>query len=513
MPTNNNSTIIESGIGTKLTNLNNYLTQYQDLTCYIKFTVNNFILDTRSLNSFEHYAISLENQKTGAGTGNQFTLTIAFNPYYNANGTDSNINSFEQNLSTFDTNPDQRNYCTLEYGYITQNGIVLDNYIGYGMLLKYSMTANSQIVEYKLEGYTGEQISALRVNWYPQIAESSLENAKEQREQIGDVYYLIVEPNDATSDDANEQSALSNLSTDEIIQRIESLGIQGFVMNPYKALKQFITEYNDSIEISGNNINNYTTFEIGYGTKGTAENDKLDENYLIQNLKNVQISPCRSQSPIEYMQYLIGLFSEEIDPLENYKANNSNISPRYTYEFKQENTDDNTITVVVNRLDPQQDYADYTFNLYTSDNKLLINYNLEYDGTIALTAKTSIDSVNNDNTEPTIYIDETGMIKQQAVLTGSSLVNGNVTDVLVGEANVWLDNISISNKCTLTTVGLPFEVPINSRFYVNIYIGNTLHHTSGSCLTLGCVDRINNGRFTTEISAIRLQGKSNGVIT
>ena len=505
------------GISTNLTNLNNYLSQYNDLTCYIYFKVNDFELDTRDGNTFKHFAVSIENKKTGTGQGNEFTLKIAYHPNFSEvnNNIINNINKFEELMSvvTDASNGDlsslSRGDCILKYGYIKQSGDVYQEYTGFGKLLKYTVTANKQIVEYTLSGYTGDKITVSKVNWYPGISEDSIESSD------SDAIKWILYDDNGNPAKGNGYDDFNSLTTEEKIKALDNLGMVSLKANPYFILKRFIDEYNNSV--TDQKVTNATTFSISYGSKGDNNKTELNEDYLKNNLKPVTVSLCRSQSPIEYIQYLIGMFSENLgeeDLLSTYKIDDS-IEPRYTYEFVQKISGSDSVTneveVKISRLDPQSNYCDYSFYGYSPDNHLLISYDLEYDGTVALNAKTSLDSV--DDTEGTIYIDAYGEIKSKVILTGSSIVSGNIDNVTVGESNVWLDNISVANKCTITTVGLPFEVPVNSKFNVGMYIGGELHHTSGICTVVGAVDKISNGIFNTTVSLVRLPGTGSGVKT
>ena len=103
----------------------------------------------------------MENQKTGAGQGNKFTIKIVFHQDFDDKK--RNILEFEKQLADA---PKNRNVCELQYGYL--NGMSSPKYVGF--LLQYEVTANKQLVEYTLSGVSGEQTSSIAtVNWYPML--------------------------------------------------------------------------------------------------------------------------------------------------------------------------------------------------------------------------------------------------------------------------------------------------------------------------------------------------------
>ena len=116
-----------------------------------------------------------------------------------------------------------------------------------------------------------------------------------------------------------------------------------------------------------------------------------------------------------------------------------------------------------------------------------------------------------DTEDDMLYIDSRGQLRARAVITRDMFVEGSLDEVQVKQQNTWLDKMSCSNNCTMTTFGLPFEIPVSTVFNVSMFIGDTPHHSSGRCYVTGIVDRIDNGKFTTQFSMIRLPGKGSGV--
>lgn len=488
-----------SDLSTKIDYINDYIgNKGHDITSFIYFKVNQFELDTRSIDSFKHYAISLENQKTGVGQGNMFTIRMAFHKDFSHLGVQ--INQLEEALSTLSKASlelnvqelkNSRNRCLLQYGYLSNdNGLISPMYEG--MLLEYHVTANKQIVEYTLKGYTGEKAAVGTVNWYPKI--------KKVNKTIGQYATNMIAELITKKEAANMTAA----ETEELLKELNSVYTGPIKCNPFDALQIFLADYNAEIQVIAEKQGiTATTFKTELdGTTVTQED--------VDKLRPVTLSLCRNQTPLQYIEYLVSMFVEDTGDqyaLE-YLKTQYEIVDRWVYEFKRSEEDYNVIRVILHKISSQSDSFDYEFQGYLLDNNLLIDYSLNYDGTVALTVS---DSMAEDTEDDMLYIDSRGQLRARAVITRDMFVEGSLDEVQVKQQNTWLDKMSCSNNCTMTTFGLPFEIPVSTIFNVSMFIGNTPHHSSGRCYVTGIVDKIDNGKFTTQFSMIRLPGKGSGV--
>lgn len=488
-----------SDLSTRIDYINDYIgNKGHDVTSFIYFKVNQFELDTRSIDSFKHYAISLENQKTGVGQGNMFTIRMAFHKDFSHLGVQ--INQLEEALSTLSKASlelnvqelkNSRNRCLLQYGYLSNdNGLISPMYEG--MLLEYHVTANKQIVEYTLKGYTGEKAAVGTVNWYPKI--------KKVNKTIGQYATNMIAELITKKEAANMTAA----ETEELLKELNSVYTGPIKCNPFDALQIFLADYNAEIQVIAEKQGiTATTFKTELdGTTVTQED--------VDKLRPVTLSLCRNQTPLQYIEYLVSMFVEDTGDqyaLE-YLKTQYEIVDRWVYEFKRSEEDYNVIRVILHKISSQSDSFDYEFQGYLLDNNLLIDYSLNYDGTVALTVS---DSMAEDTEDDMLYIDSRGQLRARAVITRDMFVEGSLDEVQVKQQNTWLDKMSCSNNCTMTTFGLPFEIPVSTVFNVSMFIGDTPHHSSGRCYVTGIVDRIDNGKFTTQFSMIRLPGKGSGV--
>lgn len=489
-----------SELTNKIDVVNNYIGSNHDVTSFIYFKVNDFELDTRSLDSFKHYAISLENQKTGVGQGNSFTLRIAYHQNFSHLGLD--INKFEGALSglvdasmglEIEKIKSDKNKCQLQYGYISNNtGLISPMYEG--MLLEYHVTANKQIVEYTLKGYTGEKAAIGTVNWYPKI--------KGMDDSGGEKIAELV-----TSKEAGN---ITDAQLNELIKTLNKQYIGPIKCNPYEALRIFLADYNDEMaNVASQSGITPTIFETKLGTNGYYGKSLTQAD--MNKLRPVTLSLCRNQTPLQYIEYLVSMFVEDTGDqyaLQLLKQE-SRIVDRWVYEFKRSEEDYNTIQVWIHKISSDaDDVYDYLFEGYKPGNNLLIDYTLNYDGTVALAVGDNLSATDEDNA---IYIDSRGQLQAKAVITRDMFVEGAFDEIQVKNQNTWLDKISCANNCTMRTYGLPFEIPVSSVFKVRLYINDTPHHSSGRCFVTGIVDKIENGVFTTDFTMIRLPGKDNGI--
>lgn len=487
-------------VGEKVKTLDTWIRKENDLTAFVYFSVNGFELDSRSSKTEQHYITYMENQKTGAGQGNKFTIKIVFHQDFDDKK--RNILEFEKQLADA---PKNRNVCELQYGYL--NGMSSPKYVGF--LLQYEVTANKQLVEYTLSGVSGEQTSSIAtVNWYPM-----LDGINEKGEAQVNLEKLSIHA--LYTKDRNE-IAKYNEKIKEFNQQYNT----PIKMNPFDALCRFVWDYNYFLkkvyDEKKGDMKSYTQFKIvdetGLGKIG--KRSRL-ETYL----QSVNISVCRNQSATEYIEYLVGLFQKktsDIDGVMLYYMQNKEVVDRFVYEFKYDTSSNKvvkTIKIVIRRLTSEDNSCAYTFSNYTPDNRMLLDYTLKYDGTVALTAQSNYSNSldKEDEEDKKIYIDSNGKIVSKAVLTKEMFVAGSLEEVVAKSSNSWLDKISCSNNCTMKTIGIPFEIPIGTVFAIQSYIGDVLHHQSGRCYTVGVVDRIQNNMFTTDFTMVRLPGKYAGI--
>lgn len=493
-------------LNSKIQKVADYVKQH-DVTSFIKFEVNGFSLDTRDQNSFKHYAISMENQKTGIGQGNKFTIKIAYHKHFSNY---SSINQLEYALGPIkagslmaynDSSMSKtrknlnKNKCTLQYGYLTNdNSLVSPKYVG--LLLKYSVKANKQIVEYTLEGYAGEEATAHNavVNWYPNIIDINTQEVDGNNIPVGVL--------------ARKGTTTSN--SEDLIERLNNQYTGGITFQPYLALDCFLQDYNASVSADSTRYYLLDCTDISNGRKRLSDDNALEP---------VHLSLCRNQTIMQYVEYCIGLFKyKSVNTKTNdysiqYLSQKSETTERFVYDFVKDPNNDKVVYICIDTIvwDNNDDRkVAYAFTGYATDNVLLLDYSLNYDGTVALALSDNYSE--DENTINSLYIDRDGAIRAKASITRDIFTAGESSEVLISKQNTWLDKVSIANNCTMTTFGLPFEISIGTIFKCGLYITDVLHHSSGNCYVTGVIDKISNNTFTSEFTMIRLPGRNNALV-
>lgn len=497
--------------------VNDYISK-KDATAFIYFKVNDFELDTRSVDTEDHYAVSLENVKTGAGTGNQFTLRITYNNQFSGYKSALDLEKALSGLSNAILNSGDlfttetisgitnsgRNRCYLKYGYLNSyEDLSTPEYTG--LLLKYEVTANQQILQYTLTGISGEDAQIGTVNWYPAPDYSSEEGQQTSTNSDGKetIYYRIKQDLSSITD-PTKKAEYMNKAIKELNNQLQTAS----VFNPFDALYCFLYDYNKDIEKIDNNA---TKFKI---VLTEAAMKKIEEG-----LKPCTISLCRNQTPISYIEYLISMFAVNTNnyAVEKYRQD-MGIVDRWIHEFRYNKEENETLVIIsVISSEDSDDFA-YEFNGYTPNNNLLIDYNLTYDGTVALSVVNT--TVKDKNQNQNVYINKNGLLMAKASVTKDMFVYGELDEVLINKQNTIVDKIACANNCTMTTFGLPFEITVGTIFKVKLHLGynennsksdtNILHHSSGRCYVTGITDKIENNSFKTYFNMIRLPG-SGGV--
>lgn len=271
-----------------------------------------------------------------------------------------------------------------------------------------------------------------------------------------------------------------------------------FVIITIFDLDCFLQDYNDSTKGM-----KYYLLDCTGGKRG-----RLGDS---ETLEPVHMSLCRGQTPIEYIEYCISLFKYKGDNYAlKYLQQNKQISDRFVYYLVKDPDNSSRIFVCVDVIDANisNNQVAYTFTGYTPDNNLMIDYELVYDGTVALSVSNTYDENESDNN---IFIDSNGKMRVRTSITRDLFVANEADDILINKQNTWLDKISCANSCKMTTVGLPFEISVGTVFRCGTMIDDTLHHSSGNCFVTGVTDVIQNNQFTTLFDMIRLPGKNSAI--
>lgn len=420
-----------------------------DFTTFVKFTVNNLVLDTRVNDPSQQYVVSLKNEKNGSGKANKFTLTVTFTNYDTYS-----IQKFEDDFLE-NSDSTTRNLCTLEYGYVrTPNFEELSSPPYNGILLDFDMSIKDNFITYTFTGYSGFEVGKdYLVQWYP----------------------------------GTEILRDSKIDKETYKTYIENLSIAG---DPLTVLKQFTSD-----------LSKMSDMKYKYSVK------VLDDELTHENaLRPIAVSPCVGKPPVDYINYLLSMFVYEEAQIRDSWINDLNgITPTVSYTIKtiEEGSKPEVLISLYlrKRRDPIAEFSLNSGNPLSND--LLIDFDVNVDGSVVL----AIDQSTSVEEPFSQVITSSGKVMTVSnifnVLSRSARTSLNQNTF---NSNIMSNKFDFEQTANATLVGLPCEIPIGTVIKLNSYIGNELHRISGNFFVESTVDTISTGGFfTTSVSCLRLE--------
>lgn len=439
-------------------------------TPYIKFEINGLTVLTVSQENYQNIAVSLANKKNGSGEANTFTLVIAYSPSFN-DGFDPN--ALEESLMSINKSGNLRRLeCKLTYGY-ADTDLKTTTYTG--LLLNYEMDCQDGSLVYTLTGYSG--LSRLIESKDPIVIDSSLYDTDGKVQPTKVAQWLIetkMKDSEGTSSISYKASSgmirgENVIGSDEPIQLASQLD-----KNPMKALTDILNKATHRSQYSQLNID--------------AENNTAGNSVL-------------GTSKITYGWYVNDAVTTETGP-----------------------------EVFIYADDPaeeadQQDAFTFNWNAPVNENgSLVLSFKPSFNGQALISlwdsanaAKTS--TLDEDATEDQLsgtgsfFVANDGSLKV-APDTEVPVSGGDIESVVCNieqAKSTWIQAVQYPYKATLTTIGIPCEIPLTGIIQINALIGyndNTAvraHHSSGKYMVQGVEDLINQGGFTTTWDLLKVE--------
>lgn len=305
-------------------------------TPFIKFTVNNLVLDTRIPG--QQYITSLTNELNGSGQSNKFSLTVTFT------NNDKDIADFEDSFLNIDEDKiEDKNICTLQYGYCSDdNSEEISTDIYTGILLNFNVNIKENFVSYVFSGYSGfEVVKDVAFQWYPG----------------SDII--------KTHEDNVEYNGY-----------IENMIIGG---DPLQILTKFVE---DVSKIS----------EYKYEIKVIDPEIKREHA-----LKRIAVPPCNSKTPVDYINFLLSMMKyEESSIVESWKNKLSGVSPTISYSVRMSEKEKKTIEIYL-YLRKHREFLE-EFSINSGTNNLLLDFDVDVDGSVALAIEKT-NSIKTDSSQ------------------------------------------------------------------------------------------------------------------
>lgn len=544
-----------SSVNTTITKVSECLTANPLYSMYIEFKVGGrTIVSTTTSHKNHDIAISLVNNKNGSGEANNFTLIIAHGPNFDA-GFDANAleNIITANTEVLAKSP-ERLKCTLRYGYSTPD-IKTIEYTG--LLLNYEVDCQDGILIYTLTGYTGlsryteskEPLSLKDICVVEPSSDAAPEdeendhsdqpgtddeqNSETEKSQTEDV---APEGSDTESEENSDDSENNSDVETPTVVSADRVKAQPTVAAQW-VIHKYLPEYNcvfgmvDGSSVRGSDVSVEMSMQVDKNPM-KALTDILNKAIHVSQREALQgASTIAAEGKITYQWFAS-------DVLTNGKP---------------------TIYIIANNPSEEKKAdAAFTFNWGDpSDGGMVISFKPKFNGSALMalwdiaqakanaepkTAGTEDTDENNtgessvkDNEEiqdenaadatsqnagtdevtglGSFFIKDDGSIGYAAETTSpaaggsTEVVNANIEQL----KSTWVSSVQYPYQATLTTLGIPCELPCTGIIQVNALVGwNSnkeirAHHTSGKYMIQTTSDRIDGSGFTTEWKLLKVE--------
>lgn len=462
--------------GTCIKDIANGIARDPIYTTYLYFRINSLTISTTSRDPSSNILLSFNNEKTGTGQANKFTITIAYAPNLNEGWDIHKIENALLTAVSADGQAFSSRYCQLQYGYSYLNGVSEGSKLSpvyTGLVMDYSCEIQGSMLMYTITGY------------------SSISNWKESKK------VLEVQLN-------ADNKGQPTLIAEQLVNKY--LGKTGQSEGTLLASKPYDLEWDtlpDGGEIKGSDAE----------VEMAAPMDKNVAQALTDVLNQA-------------------IHKDQKAMLES--GDNLAESKLITYEWfvsdatsSQSSDTAGTIYMVVNKPEASpQPHAGIVFNWMNpskSDplSNIIFNFKPEFQGQVmlALTAKAlnpkGADGEATDGSDLAtgMFIDNSGVM--HTVPAGNAPPIGGEKDKVLSTIQQartsWLKEAQYPYKASMTTIGIPSEIPITGKIKIVPMIYGQAHHSQGVYEVLKITDTINNGgTFITNWELIKVTSDQSG---
>lgn len=463
-----------------------HLLNNQAYTIWIYFKIGSVLTLCNSTANYNLYSsdnkiitnllMSLEYSKNGSGQANNFTLNIAYTPNI------LNVNEFVGDINYIDRVLSSHRDCTLRYGYCVDGEQLLSPEYSCS-ILDFDVSIENQIVKYTITGYSAVSSLTEKLQNYPRFSIEQTTNedgSKNERKVVaknpdgtnyeGDTYDSIL--NDTNAIDPIK---LAKLVLDKAVGTKTDYGYKIVVEDDAKAnsLSEVKAASNVSVFEYVNSLLKSAT-DLENSNKTSAETTRSNRTNTENNSKTVKDDS--DESEIELADKTV--FGYEIS------------------EPKEEKT------ITIYKYDPNKDIQtiDIVFDIMNEGNSIVKSFETSFKGSV-LAALVGA-QIKDENNKP-CNVDEDGTIIDSSTLLNVTPI-GDVESDINSEAANWATAVHHCYKATLSTMGLPCEIPINTKFNIKPIIYTQQHHTGGYYMCTKSTDTLDSSGFTTTLELMKL---------
>ena len=434
---------------------------------YLRFSMNNLVIETTSTDNNKNLLMSFTNNKNGSGYANSFSLRIAYAPNV---GEDFNINRIDNAIvrGTQHGFEYSSRYCQIQYGYADEMGGELKTVTYNGLIMDYTSEVQDGMLIYDIIGY-----SAL-VMW------------NESKKAIA------VDKSNADDDGLLQPTKAFR----SIVEKYLQTSTDSVTQKPYQL------EFDDNVEGSDAPVDLPASLDKNVGK---ALDDILKKAVLQADYdKLTQDASATNDNPTTY-----SWFVSDVATSDEY-AGTIWVVMYNKEQLKKQNADAN---LVFNWMSPGAD---------GDINHIVIDFKPEFKGSVLLAQaakklnkKLEITGEDGETITPTdeglytgsYFTDNDGKL-QKCQDTDSPISGGDVSTVVVNtESNnsKFIQELTYPYKASMVTMGIPCEIPITGIIKIVPMIYGQPHFSNGNYMILGNTDEISsNGNFTTSWDLMKI---------
>lgn len=434
--------------------------------------------------------MSLEYCKNGSGQANSFTLDIAYTPDM------LNVSKYKGDVNYIDLVLSSYRDCTIRYGYSVDGKQLLSPSYK-GSILDFEVSIDSQILKYTIKGYSSIVSLTEAQQNYPRLC---VEQSSNDTGDGGD------------GDKSNSSSSKSVAKAYNEDGTEDTSGTYASILNDTNAI--------DPIKLVKLVLENAVGEKTNYGYKIIVE-----DNAKASSLPEIKASS--NTSVFEYVNNVLSLASDHetsnqsskentsgsktntksnsSNPKDDSKTNNIEVADKIVFGYTISDKSDNK-TITIYKYDPKDDKKtiDMIFEVCGKDT-IVKSFETSFKGSV-LSALVGTQS-NNDSKDKPVNVDAEGnIISDNMNLLNITPIGDAKFDSLSEQTN-WAVAVHHCYKATLTTLGIPCEIPINTKFNIVPTIYEQEHHTGGYYCCTKVTDNIDNQGFSTTMELMKLSAE------
>lgn len=433
---------------------------------YLRFSMNDLVLETTSKDINKNLIMSFSNNKNGSGFANSFSLRIAYAPGI---GENFDINKIDNAIvrGTKHGFEYSSRYCQIQYGYadtldkslrtVTYNGLVMD----------YDSEIQDGMLVYNITGY------------------SSIVMWNESKDAIA------IDTDIADADGKVKPTAAFR----NIVEKYLSEA-------PSSSHKPYEIKFDDNVEGSDAAVELPASLDKNVGK---ALDDILKKAVLQSDYDELEANPDKElENPTMYTWFISDQSSSDeydgtiwVVMYDKKQLKELNADANLVFNWMSPGAKDELNHIVM------QFRPEFKGSVLLAQAAKKLNSNLEYTDEEGNTVAPTDEGLYTGS----YFADNEGKL-QKCQNTNSSVAGGDLNSVIINnESNNsrFIHELTYPYKASMVTTGIPCELPITGVIKIVPMIYGQPHFSNGNYMILGNTDEIDSGgRFTTSWDLMKI---------